>query len=230
MRELGVSILLCDSTKEAEGERRTMVCYFSESYRTSSYSSLTSLTLLLLPIPRRNPIHNITPVNMVQWLQPLISVAVLVISFFSSHPNQSPQALISNATIDYIESIRLKYDVPGISIGIIASPTHTGHDWQNETHGFGHMNDQGRAVDGDVSLRPAKSEALSSPGKTLFVIASNSKLFAAVSIGLLIDNQTMLENGEKLDYCTKIKSILPNWHMEYPYLADHLDVLDLLCM
>ena len=66
--------------------------------------------------------------------------------------------------------------------------------------------------------------------QTLFAIASNSKLFAAVSIGLLINNDTRLENGDKLEYSTKIKDILPNWTMVDSYMTDHLDVLDLLCM
>lgn len=62
----------------------------------------------------------------------------------------------------------------------------------------------------------------------MFAIASNSKLFAALSIGLLIENETVLENGDKLDYITKIKDILPDWRMLDPYMQDHLDVLDLL--
>ena len=64
----------------------------------------------------------------------------------------------------------------------------------------------------------------------MFAIASNSKLFAALSIGLLIENETVLENGDKLDYSTKIKNILPDWRMLDPYMEDHLDVLDLLGM
>jgi CubicO group peptidase (beta-lactamase class C family) len=64
----------------------------------------------------------------------------------------------------------------------------------------------------------------------LFAIASNSKLFAALSIGLLIENGTILENGDKLDYNTKIKNILPDWRMLDPYMQDHLDILDLLGM
>jgi hypothetical protein len=64
----------------------------------------------------------------------------------------------------------------------------------------------------------------------LFAIASNSKLFAALSISLLIENETVLENGDRLDYDTKIKDILPDWRMVDPYMQDHLDVLDLLGM
>jgi hypothetical protein len=86
-------------------------------------------------------------------------VAVFVLPSFFTPPSQAPNRLISQATLGYIESIRLKYDVPGISIGIIASPHSTSDGWKNETHGFGYMNSQGRPVDGDVSLHSTISKA-----------------------------------------------------------------------
>jgi hypothetical protein len=104
-------------------------------------------------------IKPLIPLNMFSWLQPLISVAVFVLPYFLTPPSQAPNGLISQATLEYIESIRLKYDVPGISIGIIASPHSTRDGWKNETHGFGYMNSQGRPVDGDVSLHSTISKA-----------------------------------------------------------------------
>jgi hypothetical protein len=95
---------------------------------------------------------------MFSWLHPFISLAVFVLPSFLTPPSQAPEGLISQATLGYIESIRLKYDVPGISIGITASPKSTGDGWKNETHGFGYMNSQGRAVDGDVSLQPSETK------------------------------------------------------------------------
>lgn len=38
-----------------------------------------------------------------------------------------------------------------------------------------------------------------------------------------------MENGNRLAYNTKVKDILPDWHMVDPYMENHLDVLDLLC-
>lgn len=66
-------------------------------------------------------------------------------------------------------------------------------------------------------------------GQTLFAMGSNSKLFAAIAIGILIENSTMLDNGKKLEYCTKIKDILPDWQLLDQHISDHVDVLDLLC-
>jgi len=62
----------------------------------------------------------------------------------------------------------------------------------------------------------------------LFVLGSNSKLFAAIAIGLLIENDTVLDNGNQLEYDTKIKDILPDWQLQDTYMRDHLDLVDLL--
>ena len=66
-------------------------------------------------------------------------------------------------------------------------------------------------------------------GQTLFAMGSNSKLFAAIAIGMLVENGTMLYNGKKLEYGTKIKDILPDWQLLDRHISDHVDVLDLLC-
>lgn len=63
----------------------------------------------------------------------------------------------------------------------------------------------------------------------MFHIGGNSKLFVALSIGLLIDDGTTLPNGDKLQYGTKVKDILPDWDLYDEYARDHLDVLDILC-
>jgi hypothetical protein len=65
--------------------------------------------------------------------------------------------------------------------------------------------------------------------ETLFVTGSNSKLFAAIAIGMLIEKGTILENGKKLGYGTKIEDILPDWQLMDQHISDHVDVLDLLC-
>lgn len=65
--------------------------------------------------------------------------------------------------------------------------------------------------------------------QTMFHIGANSKLFVSMSIGLLIDNNTLLPNGETLQYDTKVKDILPDWELMDQYARDHIDFLDLLC-
>lgn len=50
-----------------------------------------------------------------------------------------------------------------------------------------------------------------------------------LSIGLLIERGTELPNGDKLDWDTKIKDILPEWKLLDDYASDHLDITDLGC-
>lgn len=67
--------------------------------------------------------------------------------------------------------------------------------------------------------------------QSLWAIASNSKVFVALSIGLLIERNTSLSNGQLLDWDTKIVDILgDDWKLEDGYATDHLDVTDLLSM
>ena len=43
-------------------------------------------------------------------------------------------------------------------------------------------------------------------------IASNSKLFLAMSVGLLISNKTLAEErGEEIKWPTKIRDLIPEW-------------------
>lgn len=83
---------------------------------------------------------------MYQWVQAI--TAGLALS--SNRIFTTSKGLVKHETLDWIESIRNKYDIPGISLGIVASPNRTGHDWVTEHHGFGHMDEHGRTIDGDV--------------------------------------------------------------------------------
>jgi hypothetical protein len=44
----------------------------------------------------------------------------------------------------------------------------------------------------------------------------------------LVENDTVLDNGELFDYSTVIKDIIPTWDLQDAYAAEHVDVLDLL--
>ena len=65
-------------------------------------------------------------------------------------------------------------------------------------------------------------------GQTLFGIASNSKFFAMLSVGMLIRNHTALPGGGTLDWSTKIKDIVPEWQLMDEYASDHADLIDLM--
>ena len=47
---------------------------------------------------------------------------------------------------------------------------------------------------------------------SVFAIASNSKLFLAMSVGLFISNETLAEErGEEIKWSTKIRDLIPEW-------------------
>jgi len=87
------------------------------------------------------------------------------ISHADTDPNAAP-SLLSAEVYDYIEHLRTRWGVEGISIGLIASPNATQlptptslscnvrideDGWKRETVHFGTANRFGDAVDGDVS-------------------------------------------------------------------------------
>ena len=63
----------------------------------------------------------------------------------------------------------------------------------------------------------------------MFGLASNSKLFTAIAVGLVIEDRTILPNGEMLEWSTKIKDIFPQWHLNVVGGDELVDVIDLLC-
>lgn len=62
----------------------------------------------------------------------------------------------------------------------------------------------------------------------MFSIASNSKLFTYLAVGMLVENCTQLHNGEVLEWTTKVKDILPEWGLMDTYMSDHVNLIDLL--
>jgi hypothetical protein len=88
---------------------------------------------------------------MYQWLQALISGAVIALPHVLSPTTQTHHGLLPKEALEWTESMRIKYNLPGISIGVIASPERTGEGWKNETHGLGYMDTEGKSIDGDVS-------------------------------------------------------------------------------
>lgn len=65
--------------------------------------------------------------------------------------------------------------------------------------------------------------------QTMMHIASNSKLFVTMAIDILLDNATLLPNGDVLGIDTKVKDVVPGWKLMDPYMSEHVDLLDLLC-
>lgn len=65
-------------------------------------------------------------------------------------------------------------------------------------------------------------------GQSITLLASCSKVLVALSLGLLIERETKLSNGEKLSWNTKINDVLPEWKLMDGYATEHADIEDLL--
>lgn len=63
--------------------------------------------------------------------------------------------------------------------------------------------------------------------QTLFSIASNNKLFAAINVGLAIANEST-SPMPNLKWDTKLRDIFPEWKLMDPVASDLTDVVDLL--
>jgi CubicO group peptidase (beta-lactamase class C family) len=64
---------------------------------------------------------------------------------------------------------------------------------------------------------------------TLFAIASNSKLFLSISVGLLIKNESLAAaRGQKLRWDTKIKTVLPEWGLLDEDMQNGVMIQDML--
>lgn len=62
----------------------------------------------------------------------------------------------------------------------------------------------------------------------MHAIASCSKVFAAASVGLLIDRKTTLPNGQLLTWRTRIKDVLPEWKVMDEVTEANADIEDVL--
>ncbi|KAI5886361.1 beta-lactamase/transpeptidase-like protein [Schizophyllum commune H4-8] len=80
-------------------------------------------------------------------------------------------------------------------------------EWQVETQGYGRAKVDGSAVD----------------ESTLFAIASNSKLFTAISAGLLISNKSL---ETPLTWNTKLRSVIPEWEMANHFASAETTITD----
>lgn len=140
-----------------------------------------------------------------------VSQAVFPISGSSScKPLQTGQ-LISECTERYIDTVLTKWNSSGLAIAVVRRDL--SGQWTTELGNYGIA-----TADGD----PVTSD-------TLFAIASNSKLFLSLSVGLLIKNESLAEErGKKLDWTTQIEDVIPEWGLMDEDANKGTTILDML--
>ncbi|WVW85468.1 hypothetical protein I302_107506 [Kwoniella bestiolae CBS 10118] len=140
-----------------------------------------------------------------------------------SAPNTDSNSILSDKTKTWLDDIQKSYDIPGLAVSIVTSPSSSHSNttqfkpadrFHSETLTFGFRN-----LNGD----PLTSDSL-------FSIGSNTKLFVAISVGLLIDKNITLHNGETLDWTTRIIDVLPSWGLVDKQAEGETTIQDLLLM
>ncbi|KAJ9096125.1 hypothetical protein QFC20_006500 [Naganishia adeliensis] len=100
----------------------------------------------------------------------------------------------------------------GAAIGVVKLRDNRQYDsWKTDLVGLGIRDGDGNPVD----------------HTTLFSIASNTKLFTAINVGLAIANETT-NPAPRLKWETKLKDIFPEWKLMDPVASGLTDMEDLL--
>ncbi|KAJ7754376.1 beta-lactamase/transpeptidase-like protein [Mycena maculata] len=152
----------------------------------------------------------------------LLSLAALLSLLFAVHaiqiPFQRPQGLSKGVLITpevdtFVNSQLFQWNSSGLSVAVVRRDTSVPGAWNVEFGSYGTAQADGSPVTPD----------------TLFAIASNSKLFLSMSVGLLIKNESLAEaRGEKLRWDTKIKDVLPEWGLMDEDIQNGVMIQDML--
>ena len=124
---------------------------------------------------------------------------VIILSFFTILNSSLGQ--MSGASIDSLVKLTLStFDVPGIAVGIVKD----GKVIHAKGYGM-------RSLDTKLPV----------DAQTLFGIASNSKAFTALGLGMMVDEG-------KISWDDKVRDHLPSFKLYDPYVSDNFTIRDLL--
>ncbi|KAJ3713629.1 beta-lactamase/transpeptidase-like protein [Lentinula raphanica] len=131
-----------------------------------------------------------------------------------SHSKEDAPHVFLSPEIDiFIQQVLAEYNSPGLSVAVIR---------RNETYPTGWLTEFG-------SYGVAKADGSPVTPDSLFAIASNSKLFLAFSVGLLIENQTLAEQrGRELSWKTPALEIFPQWGLMDKDMERIVNIQDML--
>jgi CubicO group peptidase (beta-lactamase class C family) len=114
--------------------------------------------------------------------------------FFPS--SNSTGVLISENTDRYAKTLLEKWGSTGLSVAVVRKDDTAPNGWRHEFGSYGVAQADGSPMTPD----------------SVFAIASNSKLFLAISVGLLVSNKTLAEErGKEIKWSTKIRDLVPEW-------------------
>jgi CubicO group peptidase (beta-lactamase class C family) len=129
---------------------------------------------------------------------------------FPRDERDTTSGLVSNETANHIGQLIEEWNSTGIAVAVVqrdetvTDPEHPG--WRIEYGSYGFATKNSTA---STAVTP----------DTLFAIASNSKLFLALSVGLIIHNMTLaddfrVQHGVELGWSTRMRDLLgEDWEM-----------------
>ncbi|KAF9463774.1 beta-lactamase/transpeptidase-like protein [Collybia nuda] len=116
--------------------------------------------------------------------------------------------VLTQETDEFIEKVIADWNSPGgIAVAFVRKDDQG--RWNIETKGYGRANLGGAKI----------------TENTLFAIGSNSKLFTALAVGLLIHNETL---SPRLSWNTKVASVIPSWELMDPIATKQATILDIM--
>ncbi|KAF9463772.1 beta-lactamase/transpeptidase-like protein [Collybia nuda] len=119
-----------------------------------------------------------------------------------------PSAVLTLDTDAFVNKILADWNSPGGAAVAVVRKTPQG-DWNVETKGYG-----------TATLNGSKITE-----NTRFSIGSNSKLFDILSVGILINNETL---SPRLSWTSKIASVIPGWGLMDPVASKQATIIDLM--
>ena len=132
--------------------------------------------------------------------------------FSDTHISRQRQ-LISDETDNYLSNLLARWNSPGLSVTVVRRDASQENGWKFEFGSYGISRGDGSLVDPD----------------TVFAIASNSKLFLSISVGLLISNETLAQQrGQKIGWSTKIQDLIPEFRLLDEDVGRKVTIQDML--
>ncbi|KAJ6623649.1 beta-lactamase/transpeptidase-like protein [Mycena sp. CBHHK59/15] len=127
--------------------------------------------------------------------------------------SSSKGSLITPKIDAYIMSQIGQWNSSGLAVAVVRQDVSVAGGWSVEFGSYGVARADGSFVTPD----------------TLFAIASDSKLFLAMAVGLLIKNESLTQNrGSALRWDTKIKTLLPEWGLLDEDMQNGVTIQDML--
>ncbi|KAF7312569.1 F-box domain-containing protein [Mycena indigotica] len=125
----------------------------------------------------------------------------------------SNEPLVTPELDAYVNNELARWNSSGLSLTVVRQDTRATGKWDVEFGSYGIAQADGALVTPD----------------TLFAIASNSKLMLAMSVGLLIKNESLAAaRGQRLRWDTKIKDVLPEWQLMDEGVSERVTIQDML--